>query len=462
LEQLIAQRVLGTQFAELDQRTLVATKHHILHTLVTAVAGSNAPGIKAIFDLAEDAGGPAESRALVYGTRMSAMNAALVNAAMAHAQDYDMNDDRTFYKSSVVVIPVALAFADRDGGVTGRDFIAAVCVGIDLGIRIALAVNPKPSHVLSQMIGGFGAVATAARLLRLDEEQFLDALGIAYCQVSASGSSTASPALTKRLLPGLAARSAVFAALLGQKGFKAGRNVLKGPNGYFNRYHGTEGDHSEIVAELGERWELANVGPKGYPCCRVLHAPIDAALALVKEHDIRVDEVEKIVVRGSRANVFLMADAITEEGIERRRHPRGVVDAQFSIHWAVAAAIVRRNVFVDCFTEAAIKDAEINALAARVEVIAAHTMERDDILLAPASVEVRTRARGTFSKLIDFAKGNPRNAVTWHETEDALRRSAEYAARPLTRDQIEATIEMVTTLEKISDMRKVTSALSAA
>ena len=310
LEQLIAKCVLGTQYAELDERALVATKQHILHTLVTAVAGSNAPGIKTIFDLADETSGPRESRALVYGTRMSAMNAALVNAAMAHARDYDMNDDRTFYKSSVVVIPVALAFADRNGGVTGKDFIVAVCVGIDLGIRIALAVNPKPSHVLSQMIGGFAAVAAAARLLRLDEEQFLDAFGIAYCQVSASGSSTASPALTKRLVPGLAARAAVLAALLGQKGFKAGRNVLKGPDGYFKRYHGTEGDHSEIVSELGKRWELANVGPKGYPCCRVLHAPIDAALALVKEHDIRVDEVEKIVVRGSRANIFLMADPI--------------------------------------------------------------------------------------------------------------------------------------------------------
>ena len=85
-------------------------------------------------------------------------------------------------------------------------------------------------------------------------------------------------------------------------------------------------------------------------------------------------------------------------------------------------------------------------------MIAARTMERDDILLAPASVEVRTKARGTFSKRTDFAKGNPRNPVTWDQTEDALRRGAEYAARPLTREQIEATIEMVKTMEKISDM----------
>lgn len=380
------------------------------------------------------------------------MNAAMVNGTMSHAQDYDMNDDRTFYKSSVVVVPVALAIAEERGGVGGEELIAAICVGIDLGIRIGLAVNPKPAHVLSQMVGGFGAVAAAARLLGLDQEQFLDALGIAYCHVSASGSSTSSPALTKRLLPGLAARAAVFSARLGQKGFKGGRNVLSGPKGYFQQYHKLEGDHDEILSELGRRWEVVNVGPKGYPCCRVLHAPIDAALAVVRENGIRPDEVENVTVRGSPTNIFLTSGNKAPASTRKLRHPEGVVDAQFSVHWAVAAAITRGNVSVDCFTETAINDPEINRLAERVELVGDELLDPNGVLLAPAIVEVTTRNRGTFSHRTNHAKGNPNNPVSWQETEQALRQSAAHAAAPLNSDKIEEGIRFIQVLKSAKDV----------
>ena len=195
MDDAIASHVLSAHYRDLDRHAVTATQHHILHTLVTAVAGSGAPGIAPLLEIAVETGAAGASTVLVHGVRMTAMNAAMVNSTMSHAQDFDMNDDRTFYKSSVVVVPVALAVAEQRGSVSGAELITAACVGIDLGIRIGLAVQPKPSHVLSQMVGGFGAVAAAARLMQLDHEQLLDALGIAYCQVSASGNSTVSPAL---------------------------------------------------------------------------------------------------------------------------------------------------------------------------------------------------------------------------------------------------------------------------
>jgi 2-methylcitrate dehydratase PrpD len=461
VEDVIARHVLSAKFSDLDKQTVAATKHHVLHTLVTAVAGSNAPGIKPVLELAIESGAPGKSTTLVHGIRMTGMNAAMVNSTMSHAQDYDMNDDRTFYKSSVVVVPVALAIAEERGAVGGEELIAAICVGIDLGIRIGLAVTPKPAHVLSQMVGGFGAVAAAARLLGLDHEQFLDALGIAYCQVSASGSSTSSPALTKRLLPGLAARSAVFSARLAQKGFKGGRNVLRGAKGYFPQYHWSEGDHEEILSELGRRWEVVNVGPKGYPCCRVLHAPIDAALAVVRSNQIKPDEVESVTVRGSPTNIFLTSGNKAPVSTSKLRHPEGVVDAQFSVHWAVAAAITRGQVSVDCFTETAIKDPEINRLTERVELIGDESLDPDGILLAPAIVEVTTRNRGAFSHRTNHAKGNPNNPVTWQETEDALRQNAAHAAAPLDAVRIEEAIHFMRELESAKDVNALPPMLCA-
>lgn len=459
MDDVIARHVLGARFADLDERAVTASKHHVLHTLTTAVGGSGAPGIASLIEVSAETGAAGNSTVLVHGTRMTAMNAAMVNSAMSHAQDFDMNDDRTFYKSSVVVVPVALAVAEQRGGVSGEELITAACVGIDLGIRIGLAVQPKPAHVLSQMVGGFGAVAAAARLLNLDHEQVLDALSITYCQVSASGNSTSSPALTKRLTPGVAARAAVFSALLGKKGFRGGRNILSGPKGYFQQYHDREGDHEELLSELGRRWEVVNVGPKGYPCCRVLHAPIDATLAVARKHAIDPDEVESVIVRGSPTNIFLTSGNKPPASTTKQRHPQGVVDAQFSVHWAVAAAIARRDVFIDAFTESGIKDPLINLLTERIELVGDASLDRDDILLAPAEVEVRTRSRGSFSARADFAKGNPNNPVTWAETEQAMQRSARFAARPLDAARLDKAIAFIRTLETAKDVSALPSLL---
>jgi 2-methylcitrate dehydratase PrpD len=458
MDHIVAKHVTQTQFDAIDPESVQATKHHVLHTLVCAVAGSNAPGIAPLHELARESGAGGQSTVLAHGTRLNAMYAAMVNSSMAHAQDFDMNDDRTFYKSSVTAVPAALALAEEIGRIDGKEFLTAVCTGIDLGIRIGLAVMPKPAHARSQMVGGFAAVATAGRLLKLDCEQMLDALGIVYCQVAASGSSNDSPALTKRLAPGLASRAGIFSARLGQKGFKAGRNVLSGRKGFFWQYHGHEGDLDTITSGLGQRWELVNVGPKGYPCCRVLHAPIDAALAAVREHAIVPDEVENVIVRGSASNIFISTGEKPPASFEKYRHPIGVVDAQFSVHWGVAAAIARGDVFIDCFTEDAIKDPVINRLTDRIEVVADPSLDPTLDLLAPAIVEIKTR-RGTFSKRVEFAKGNPKNPVTWAETERAFHRSAAFAARPIGRDSIDRAISLIANLENVGDVSELASVL---
>lgn len=460
MENQIAEHVIASRFDQLDSSALAATKHHILHTLVTAVAGSNAPGIRPLHELAVETGGMGSSTVLVHGSKMTAMNAAMVNSAMAHAQDFDLNDDRTFYKSSVAAVPAALAVGEHLGGVDGKEFITSVCVGIDLGIRIGLAIMPRPAHAHAQMIGGFAAVATAGRLMKLNREQMLDALGLAYCQVNSSGSSSQSPAVTKRLSPGLAARAGIFSAQLGQKGFKATRGVLSGPKGFFQHFLGTEGDLDGLVSDLGKRWEVVNVGPKGYPCCRILHAPIDAALGVVKENGIEPEEVASVMVRGAASNIYLSTKEKRPSSFEKLRHPQGVVDAQFSIPWGVAAAIARRSVFIECFTETAIKDPLINKLTELVDLEADRTLEPEPgLLLAPVVVEIKTKRRGTFSKRVNYAKGNPKNPVTWQETVDNFHKASAYSARPLKGENIDRAVAIVHDLEKVASIANLTEPL---
>ncbi len=178
-----------------------------------------------------------ESTVLVHGDKLPASSAALVNATMAHSRELDINDDRIANKTSVAAIPAALATAEKVRGISGKDLITAVCVGIDLGIRVGLATNPKPVHARFIALGPFGAAIASSKILGLDETGIYNALGTAYCRVTIAGNSTVSPSLTKRLGAGFASNSGVLAALLAAEGFPTSGEVFQGPSGFFQTFY---------------------------------------------------------------------------------------------------------------------------------------------------------------------------------------------------------------------------------
>ncbi len=219
LTKQIAGYLARTRFDALDDDALRATKEHILYTLGTILAGSSAPGIKQALAGAQALSGRAnESSVLVTGERLPAASAALVNATMGHSRELDINDDRIAYKSSITVIPAALALAEKAGKISGKDFLTAVCLGVDLGIRLGLATNPKPVHARAIALGPFAAAAGCGKILNLDEDGMHNALGIAFCRSTVAGNSTVAPSLTKRLGVGFASQSGVVAAPLASVG----------------------------------------------------------------------------------------------------------------------------------------------------------------------------------------------------------------------------------------------------
>ena len=166
LTKQIAGYLARTGFDALDDDALRATKEHILYTLGTILAGSSAPGIKqALAGARALSGASQESTVLVTGDKLPAAFAALVNAIMGHSRELDINDDRIAYKSSITVIPAALAVAEKVGKISGKDFITAVCLGVDLGIRLGLATNPKPVHARAIALGPFAAAAACGKIL---------------------------------------------------------------------------------------------------------------------------------------------------------------------------------------------------------------------------------------------------------------------------------------------------------
>jgi len=456
----LARSLIDTSFDNLPPEAVQATKNHLIHTLGTILAGSSTAGCGTVTKLINGWGGSPQSSILVFGSLVPAPHAALVNSVMAEAGEFQNNDDRINYKSSVCAIPAAWATAERLGGVSGKELITAVCAAVDLGIRIGLAINPKPAHPTAQELGSFAAAAASGKLMGLDEETMLDALGIAYTGVSVSGSSTSSPSLTKRLVAGLAARNGVFAAELASLGYPANRNILSGKNGYFRLFHGDDGDYERLTVDLGKRFEIVEVGPKGYPSCRSTHASVNATMNLVERHDIRPEQVEQVTVTVSRRVLDSSFGAGDPDKLKAKRSPRGVVDAQFSVPYTVARIITGRKLSFPDFLPEALRDPQVIELAHRVSPVLDEGLDLWPMDAKPAIVEIVLKDGSRLTERVEYAKGNPQNPVSYEEILHNFRACAASTALPIPREKTERALELLEGLEMVEDVSELPKLLS--
>lgn len=461
LTKQIAGYLARTGYDALDADALRATKEHVLYTLGTIVAGSSAPGAKQVRAGAQAlSGGSGESSVLVSGEKLPAASAALVNATMGHSRELDINDDRIAYKSSITVVPAALALAETAGKVSGKDFIAAVCMGVDLGIRLGLATNPKPVHARAIALGPFASAAGCGKVLKLDEDGMHNALGIAFCRSTVAGNSTVAPSLTKRLGVGFAAQSGVVAATLASVGYPAAGEVLQGAAGFFQTFYQQEGDYAQLLDQLGSRFEIVLVGPKPFPSCRYTHCAVTGVLDLVRQHGIEAQDIQEVRVRIGERDMRSVGGWSDDEKKKKHR-PEGVVDAQFSIPYTVAATLVSGGLSLEEFTDEKIRNAEILDLAARVKTILTPEFDQGPMDVKPQVVEIVMRDGKTYSQKVIYPKGNPNNPVTSAELVNAFRGMASYAAKPLSGAKIDDAVALTLRLEEVDDVAELAKLLIA-
>ncbi|MBI3965652.1 MAG: MmgE/PrpD family protein [Chloroflexi bacterium] len=457
-----ARHVAQTPFEALPAVAVEATKKDILDTLGAALAGSAAAGGREVAELVADWGGAPQSTVWVYGTRAPAHHAALANGNMGHALDFDDTHDRAILHAGVTTIPALLAAAEHGSGqsrpVSGRTALAALATSIDMIARMGLAIRRGPGDtgwIYTPLLGFFGAAAAAARAYGLDEERTLHALGIAYAQTAGNNQCVPDAALTKRLQAGFAAQGGVLSAQLAQRGVTGAKQIAQGKYGFYHVYLNDDYDPAPLLADLGERFEVADLSFKPYPCCRAGHGAIDATLALREQHQLDPANVERVDVRTSNGPYELLGDPI-----ERKRNPAVVVDAQFSLPFMVATALSRGRVFIDDFTPESIRDNTTLALANRVFPAVDPEIERSAPKTYTTVVEVTTRDGGRYSHRVEQLKGDPRNPMTYSDVADKFRACAAYAARPLASDQVERVVEIVARLERIDDVAELAALLT--
>ncbi len=303
-------------------------------TLGTTAAGLRDPALAVLRAGLLPWAGAGQSRLAGSDGRADPPTAALLNAAAAHALDYDAISFAVSGFVGSASVSALAALVDAGAQVSGEEVVTAYCLGWEAAAAIGRGVNPhhyaKGWHPTSTL-GRFAATAASCRLLGLSSEQTAMALSIAVAE--ASGVKTMIGNMLNPYHVGTAARNGLVAARLASVGFVGNAAALEADQGFLNLFNG-RGEHApdHIVGALGSRWDLVDPGPvvKVYPCCGLVHSTLDALLALREEYGLTADDVDEVSVRVHAYVPRVMHVDVPDSGYA----------AKFSIPYCCASAVI--------------------------------------------------------------------------------------------------------------------------
>jgi 2-methylcitrate dehydratase PrpD len=435
----LAQYIVETQYEAIPEASLTAARRFMLDTLAVAWAGSDAPGCHEAHALLVDEGGRADGTAWAYGGRLPAMSAAFINGMTSAALDYDGIGSGASVHVNITVLPAALALAERLHS-SGRDFLAAFVIGADLTYRLAAAAAPNAGFHYVPIYGVFGAAAACARLLGLTVLETRHALGIAFMQASGTQQANIDPSLSKRMMSAFAARAGVHAALLAARGISGPAQAIEGKFGLFKMYQG--GDAALLLDQLGSRFDNVLGSIKMYPSCGANHTTIAGALELIRNYDLKADDVISVDVTMPPYAARLVGNAYDPSGDAQ-------VAAQFSVRYTIACLLVRRKLGLAEIEEDAARDAEINRHVGKVNV---HIDETQTGTRGPIVLRMRTTTHGEISTRAEHVPGSLEMPVNDAEIQQKFDECLRLGARPLDDARIALLTRRVHDVAGVSEM----------
>jgi len=297
---------------------------------------------------------------------LTAAGAAFVNGTAAHGEDFDDTFEGGPVHAGAVIVPAVLAACERHNP-DGRMALIGIAVGTEVLCRLSLVV-PKAVHKAgfhpTAIFGAMGAAAGVGAALGLNARQIVDALGIAGSMAGGIIEYLAEGAWTKRMHAGWAAQSGIRAALLAQAGFVGPRTVFEGVHGLFHGFaHTTKGDYDALTGDFGTRWVTDTLAFKPYPCGTMAQPYIDCAKRLAAR-GVKADDIAEIVCEVAEGTVHRLWEPLAD-----KQRPRNGYGAKFATPYLLATGFVHGGVGLAAFTEKAIGDRDVLALAAKVKFV---------------------------------------------------------------------------------------------
>lgn len=396
-------------------------RRRVLDLIGNSIAASRMAPALAIGTVIERWAGREESTALGLGLFPSP-SAALLNGTLAHSLDFDDTHLPSVLHPSSSVIPAALAAAERVGA-SGSAFLDAAATGIELVCRLGMAGYDRElgnsvffdrGQHATAICGAVGAAVAVGMLLGQDAEQLTSTIGIAASMGSGILEANRTGGTVKRIHCGWAAHAGVSAAEMSSAGISGPPTALEGRFGFFQAFCGDHFHIEEVTEGFGREWLLPDIFIKPYPCNHFTHAGIDAALRM-KAAGLDVSQIERLILEVPTPVLRTIA-----EPRQDKISPTSGYHAAFSGPYTVAAALLGGGglgVFHEDFTDAAARDPERLALAARVECIA--SQECDDIFpyQFPAILTAELRDGTTVTERVLANRGGSLDPLSTHEVE---------------------------------------------
>lgn len=412
----LAQFAAELRFDSIPASVVDRAEDLFLDWVGSALAGKGARPVETIARFAA-AMGPATgaSEVLVSRRRTSALFAALVNGASSHVVEQDDVHNGSVFHPATVVFPAALAVA-QEKGCSGKEFLTAVTAGYEVGIRIGefLARSHYRIFHTTGTAGTLAAAAAAGRLLGLNGEQMLHALGSAGTQAAGLWEFLRDAADSKQLHTAKAAADGLLAAYLAQAGFTGARRILEGEQGMAAGMS-TDAAPSKLVDGLGSRWALAETSFKYHASCRHTHPAADALLQVIEAHDLAPDDIARVVAHVHQGAIDVLGPVIV---------PQSVHQAKFSMGTTLGLIALHRYAGIQEFERDYLKVADFRdrvSMELDPEVDAAYPKRWI------GKVTVETVDGRVLHGRVDEPKGDPGNTLTRPELEAKARRLAAFS-----------------------------------
>jgi 2-methylcitrate dehydratase PrpD len=357
----LAAYAAGLRYEAIPPAVTAKVKACVLDALGCMVFGATLPWTRIVADAVREEGGHPQASIIGSSDRASVSQAVLVNCTAGHAFELDDAHTRASMHAGAIAVATALAIAEWQDDIDGREFITGIVAGYETGFRVGMAGAGnlfKRGFHAAAVCGVFVAAATAARLLGLDKDRTQHAFGIAGSM--ASGLMAAQEgAMVKRLHPGQAARNGVSAVLLARRGFTGITNVLEAPFGGFFSAMTDRRDLAALTAGLGTEWQTLAVGFKPYATAGASHPALYLLDSLMRGHDLTAADIERIDVE---------CTTHCRDHVGWSYVAQGVASAQMNLYFALSAMAVDRAAMIEQFDESRLSDPRLMDFMKRIAI----------------------------------------------------------------------------------------------
>jgi len=444
---------VSLKYEALPSEVIEYVKRLGLDFIGTAAYGTLADSSKIMLEFIQSLNVPGDCTVIGASVKYAQQYAALANGTFVKGNELDDVENSSSLHPGASVWPVILAVGEKYHQ-DGKKLITAVVLGYETIIRLGQAINYaehyKRGFHPSSTCGNFAATVVTSKLLDLNKQQMLDALGIAGSQTSGSFRYIVTGSSTKAFHSGWAAHNGILAAHLAEKGFDAPTDIFEGQYGFLESY--SQNTNPELILkDLGKVYQTVRTGIKIHTACRHEHPALDAVLAIVRENELKPEDIQRV-------DIYMIGNTfrLVVEPENRKRAPKNVQEAMHSMYFGAAMAIIRRRAFIEEHTEGWLHSPQVQDLISKI--YCHHDSELDKLLPEkfPAKAVIHTKDGRKLEKIYERPVGDGLTPLSV----DELREKYEPLASSIfSEKRVQEIEERVTHLEEVQDFGEIANLL---